>query len=66
VLLPIEGVWQPKVRRPPGTHRFGAWSDTSRADDVVLDRHGGVAATSGPDPLSATWHAAVAEDVVIR
>ena len=51
VLLPVEGVWKPKLGGLPGTWRAGDWYDTSRADDVVLDRTGGLAATSGLDPL---------------
>lgn len=60
VLLPIEGVWKPKLSRLPGTYRLGAWYDTSRADDVVLDRSHGFSAISGLDPLQregrwGTW-----------
>lgn len=51
VLLPIEGVWTPTLGGLPGTWRAGAWYDTSHADDVVLDRAGGLAAESGLDPL---------------
>ncbi|TVV77336.1 carbohydrate porin [Sphingomonas solaris] len=51
VLLPVEGVWKPKVGGLPGTWRAGAWYDTSHADDVALDRAGGLAAAGGLGPL---------------
>jgi len=50
-LLPVEAVWKPHLRGLPGTYRIGAWYDTSRGDDVVLDRTGGIAAQSGIAPL---------------
>lgn len=51
VLLPIEAVWQPRLHGLPGIYRVGAWYDTSRGDDAVLDRAGGIAALSGLAPL---------------
>lgn len=51
VLLPVEAVVKPKLGSLPGTYRFGGWYDTSHADDVVLDQHGGLAAMSGLEPL---------------
>ena len=52
VLIPVEGVWQPKLGGLPGTYRIGAWHDTSSSDDVVLDKEGGVALLSGLEPLA--------------
>jgi len=51
VLLPVEGVWKPKLGGLPGTYRIGAWYDTSRADDAVLDQQGSIAAITGVEPL---------------
>lgn len=50
------GVSKPKFGGRPGTWRAGAWYNTSHADDVVLDRSGGLAVTSGLDPLRRDGH----------
>lgn len=51
VLIPVESVWKPKLGGLPGIYRVGAWYDTSRAGDAVLDRNHGLAIITGTDPL---------------
>lgn len=51
VLIPLEAVWKARLGGLPGLYRLGAWYDTSRADDAVLDRNSDLAIITGIDPL---------------
>lgn len=51
VLIPTEAVWKPQPGGLLGIYRLGAWYDTSRADDAVLDRNRNLAIVTGADPL---------------
>ena len=52
-LVPVELAWLPEFGSDalPGSYKFGAWYDTSTADDVVDDINGDPVALTGLPPL---------------
>jgi porin len=52
-LIPVELAWLPTFGdgKLPGSYKFGAWYDTSTADDVVDDINGDPVALTGLPPL---------------
>ncbi|MBU2305730.1 MAG: carbohydrate porin [Alphaproteobacteria bacterium] len=50
VMIPIEAGWTPQVDGRPGRYRLGAWYDTSRAADLMLDDKGQLRAVTGATP----------------
>ena len=53
MLIPIEGALTPTLgpNHLPGTYKFGAWYDTSRADDVFSDAEGALGGVTEPGAL---------------
>ncbi|WP_296599620.1 carbohydrate porin [Phenylobacterium sp.] len=50
VMIPVEAGATPSIRGRPGRYRIGAWYDTSRARDLVLDRGGRLRAAADETP----------------